>query len=44
MSKRNSQSNSRYWTKKKEHKRKEGAKKENLLDPSAPQLTLGKPF
>uniref|UniRef100_A0A8D2QNT0 Uncharacterized protein n=1 Tax=Zosterops lateralis melanops TaxID=1220523 RepID=A0A8D2QNT0_ZOSLA len=35
------QTNSRYWTKKKEYKSKEDAEKEYLLDPSAPQLTLG---
>uniref|UniRef100_A0A8C5INW2 Uncharacterized protein n=1 Tax=Junco hyemalis TaxID=40217 RepID=A0A8C5INW2_JUNHY len=36
----NSLRDSKYWTKKKEHKSKEDAEKENLLDPSAPQLTL----
>lgn len=44
MNKINSQNNSRYWTKKKEHQSKEDAEKEYLLDPSPSQLTLGKPF
>lgn len=44
MKKRNSRNNSRYWTKKKRAQKQGRCRKDaDLLGPSTPQLTLGKP-